>query len=96
MEFYNNCPLNSWLCLCSERSFPHISFLKVIERLKREIQQLKDELAMANGTEYDEELTEEIRKRFLYITLTIAVLSIMYGIFLKVGLDIYFVKLNSR
>ena len=36
---------------------------KVIERLKREIQQLKDELAMANGTEYDEELTQEIRKR---------------------------------
>lgn len=42
----------------------------VIERLKREIQQLKDELALANGTEYDEELTEEI-KRSLWNTVRI-------------------------
>lgn len=40
---------------------------------------------MANGTEYDEELTEEIRKRFLYISFKIAVLFIMREIFLKVG-----------
>ncbi|XP_065061437.1 kinesin-like protein KIF6 [Rhopilema esculentum] len=37
----------------------------VIERLKREIQQLKDELAMSTGVEYDGELTEEDRKSLL-------------------------------
>ncbi len=35
----------------------------MVARLKREIQQLKDELAMASGQEYDGELTDEEKAR---------------------------------
>ena len=36
---------------------------QVIARLKREIQELKDELAMATGQEYDGVLSEEDKNR---------------------------------
>ena len=51
---------HSWL----ERSWwkkglTKIFFLQMIIKLKQEIQQLKDELAMSSGMEYKGELTED-------------------------------------
>ena len=36
----------------------------MIAKLKREIQQLKDELALATGEQYDSELTDEEKQRY--------------------------------
>ena len=35
----------------------------MIAKLKREVQQLKDELSMHTGVQYDSELTEEEKER---------------------------------
>ena len=37
----------------------------MIEKLKREVQQLKDELALATGEQYDSELSNEDKERYL-------------------------------
>ena len=51
--------IHDWKDRGGKKGLTKIFFLQMIIKLKQEIQQLKDELAMSSGMEYKGELTED-------------------------------------